>query len=46
MGVDSLMAVELVKALEQRTGRRLYPTLLFEVPTIEALAAFLERGGA
>jgi acyl carrier protein len=44
MGVDSLMAVELVKALEKRTGRRLYPTLLFEVPTIEALVHFLSSG--
>jgi len=45
MGVDSLMAVELVKALEKRLSRRLYPTLLFEVPTIEALARFLEKDG-
>ena len=38
-GISVLELSQLVKALEKRSGRRLYPTLLFEVPTIEALAA-------
>lgn len=46
LGVDSLMAVSLVHALERKLGLALYPTLLFEHPTVEALVAHLERQGA
>jgi myxalamid-type polyketide synthase MxaE and MxaD len=41
LGVDSLMAVGLVRELERRFEVRLYPTLLFEHPTLDALAAHL-----
>ena len=46
LGVDSLMAVGLVHALERRYGLALYPTLLFEHPTVDALVAHLEQQGA
>ncbi|MGE0707481.1 MAG: SDR family NAD(P)-dependent oxidoreductase [Planctomycetota bacterium] len=41
-GVDSLMAVTLVRDLEQRCGLKLHPTLLFELPSANALLAHLE----
>ena len=44
-GIDSLTAVDLVKKLEQRLGRDLPTTLLFEHDTIDALAAFLDAEG-
>ncbi|GIJ59532.1 non-ribosomal peptide synthetase [Virgisporangium aurantiacum] len=45
-GIDSLTAVDLVKKLEQRLGRELPTTLLFEHDTVDALAAFLDAEGA
>jgi myxalamid-type polyketide synthase MxaD len=42
LGVDSLMAVTLVRELERRLERRLYPTLLFEFQTVDALVRHLE----
>jgi myxalamid-type polyketide synthase MxaE and MxaD len=43
MGVDSLMAVQMVKSLERTYEIRLYPTLLFEMKTVDELAAHLEK---
>src|SRR5690606_10847575 len=45
LGVDSLMATQVVTALEERLGVALHPTLLFEHPTPDALLAHL-RGVA
>lgn len=42
LGLESLAAVEIVKALEDRLGRRLPTTLLFEHPTLRRAAAALE----
>ncbi|MFO0724751.1 MAG: aminotransferase class III-fold pyridoxal phosphate-dependent enzyme [Myxococcota bacterium] len=43
-GVDSIMAAQLLRALEEKLGRSIPPSLLFEARTISALAARL--GGA
>src|SRR5260221_6715149 len=40
-GLDSLMALDLSKALSQMTSRKLPATLVYEQPTAEALAAYL-----
>lgn len=44
LGLDSLMAVELRNALAKDSGMALPPTLVFEHPTITALADMLETG--
>jgi acyl carrier protein len=41
LGVDSLMAVELAVALEQRSGVKLSTSLLMQGPTISTLASHL-----
>lgn len=46
LGLDSARLVAISGELETRTGRRLDPTLLYEHPTIEALAHYLEGGSA
>ncbi|ASC74061.1 peptide synthetase [Halomicronema hongdechloris C2206] len=40
-GLDSMTAIELVEALETALGRPLSPTLVYEYPTIAALAGYL-----
>jgi aryl carrier-like protein len=42
-GLDSLMAVELRNALTRSVGRSLPATLLFDYPTLDALAQYLFR---
>jgi len=42
-GLDSLMAVELSQRLESDTERALPATLLFDYPTVDALAGYLAR---
>jgi len=47
MGADSLILLEAIHAVEDRFGVRLTINQLFEdTPTIEALAAYLQRHGA
>ncbi|MEK7927463.1 acyl carrier protein, partial [Burkholderia contaminans] len=41
LGLDSLMAMELRNELCALTGRRLAPTIAFDYPSMEALAAHL-----
>jgi acyl carrier protein len=41
LGMDSLMAVELSNRLTASTGQRLSPTLAFDCPTVDAIAAAL-----
>ncbi|MCP4993781.1 MAG: SDR family NAD(P)-dependent oxidoreductase [Gammaproteobacteria bacterium] len=41
MGMDSLMALELKKQLDQSLGQVLPPTIAFEYPTIETLSNYL-----
>lgn len=43
IGLDSLMAVELRNSLVRSGGQSLPATLLFDYPSLEALAAFLSR---
>jgi amino acid adenylation domain-containing protein len=40
-GIGSLQAVRLAAELEERLGRKLAPTLVYDYPTIDALAGFL-----
>ena len=42
LGVDSLMAVELARKLEEKVGTKLYATLLFEANTIAAVVDRIE----
>ncbi|WP_433684726.1 SDR family NAD(P)-dependent oxidoreductase [Nocardia sp. CA-119907] len=43
LGLDSAQLLGLTAVLESRVGEPLYPTLLFEYQTIEALAEYLAR---
>ena len=43
LGLDSLLAVELRNVLSTSIGKPLPATLLFDYPTVEALASFLGR---
>ncbi|MDK8180300.1 SDR family NAD(P)-dependent oxidoreductase [Paenibacillus sp. UMB4589-SE434] len=40
-GLDSMDLLNMVQILEQRIGESLYPTLLFEYSTVEALSEYL-----
>ncbi len=42
LGIDSLMAVDLVREMEARLGQPLPPTLLFEAPTLRQLVDKLQ----
>jgi acyl carrier protein len=42
LGVDSLMAVRLVRGIEKQYGLELHPTLLFEHPTVDDVVRHLE----
>jgi len=44
-GLDSRDLLGLVKELEQKIGKQLYPTLLFEYSNIQELAAYLRSEG-
>jgi acyl-CoA synthetase (AMP-forming)/AMP-acid ligase II len=46
LGLDSLTMVEFSQALSQALERPLPPTLLFEHPTLDALARYLLNGGS
>ncbi|XTZ15830.1 SDR family NAD(P)-dependent oxidoreductase [Micromonospora echinospora] len=43
VGLDSLMAIELKNTLQGQLGRTLPSTVVFEYPTVEALAEYLAR---
>ncbi|MFI1913834.1 SDR family NAD(P)-dependent oxidoreductase [Nocardia sp. NPDC020380] len=45
IGVDSLTSLELRNALSTEIGRTLPPTLVFDHPTIRAIAALVDRTG-
>ena len=44
LGLDSLMAVEMRNALAAQVGVKLTATLLFDQPSVSALAIFLAKG--
>ena len=41
LGADSMMAIDLIRDLEENLDIKLYPTLLFEYPTINELTGYL-----
>ena len=41
MGIDSLMAIELKNSIDKNIGKKLPATIVFNYPTIDALATFL-----
>ena len=41
MGMDSMMTMQLRTRLERTLGRKLPPTVAFEYPTVDGLAAYL-----
>jgi len=43
LGVDSLLAIEMVKALGRSVGHKLPTTLIFDYPTIAAILDYLDR---
>lgn len=43
LGLDSLVLLEISERLEKTLGVRLYPTLLFEHSSVNALAAYLRK---
>jgi NAD(P)-dependent dehydrogenase (short-subunit alcohol dehydrogenase family)/acyl carrier protein len=43
LGLDSLMALDLTKALAKSLGRTIPPTLVFNYPTVEAMTAHLSE---
>ncbi len=43
LGLDSLALLDMAEALEKKLAIRLYPTLLFECPTVVQLAAHLRE---
>lgn len=45
LGLESTQLLQIVRWLEERLGRRLYPTLLFEYNTVERLARHLAEQG-
>ena len=45
LGLDSVRLLAIAAALEERLGTQLYPTLLFEFPTVRALADHLAGEG-
>ena len=45
LGLDSVKAVELAARLDEKLGRPMHPTVLYNVPTIARLAAWLVEGG-
>lgn len=44
-GLDSVRAVELAARLDQRLDRPLHPTILYNIPSVARLAAWLVQGG-
>ncbi|HVE86621.1 MAG TPA: AMP-binding protein, partial [Myxococcales bacterium] len=46
LGLDSARAVELASRLDDRLGRPLHPSILYNVPTVARLAAWLVGGPA
>jgi acyl transferase domain-containing protein/acyl-CoA synthetase (AMP-forming)/AMP-acid ligase II/acyl carrier protein len=42
LGADSMIAIGLIRDLEEKLDIKLYPTLLFEYPTINGLTGYLQ----
>ncbi|MEH2425098.1 MAG: SDR family NAD(P)-dependent oxidoreductase [Nostoc sp.] len=43
LGLDSTQLLQLAHRIEQQTGHVIYPTLLFEYPTVEVLSNYLSE---